>query len=55
MWGEGMGPFLPSPITFMAQEGSKVELFLSQNRTIMAGLLRGEDPYWKPLYEPYHI
>ena len=44
MWGEGMGPFLPSPGTFMAQEGSKVELFWSQNRTIMAGFLRGEDP-----------
>ena len=44
MWGEGMGPFLPSPGTFMAQEGSKVELFWSQNRTIMAGLLRGGAP-----------
>ena len=55
MWGEGMGAFLPSLGTFMAQEGSKVGLFWSQNRTIMAGLLRGEDPCWKPFYEPYHI
>ena len=55
MWGEGMGPFLLSPGTFMAQEGSKVELFWSQNCTIMAGLLRGEDPFWKLFYEPYHI
>ena len=44
MWGEGMGPFLPCPGTYMAQERSKVELFWSQNRTVMAGLLRGEDP-----------
>ena len=54
MWGEGMGPFFPSPGTFMAQEGSKVELSWSQNRTMMAGLLRGEDPFWKLFYEPYH-
>ena len=54
MWGEGMGPFLPSPVTFMAQEGSKVELSWSQNRTLMAGLLRGEDPFWK-LFFMSHI
>ena len=35
--------------------GSKVELSWSQNRTMMAGLLRGEDPFWKLFYEPYHI
>ena len=49
------GAIFASPGTYMAQEGSKVELSWSQNRTMMAGLLRGEDPYWKPLYEPYHI
>ena len=26
-----------------------------KNRAVVAGLLWGEDPAWKPIYAPYHI
>ena len=39
----------------MAQEGSKIWLFLGQNRRILARVLWGDDPTWKLFHEPYHI
>ena len=50
-----LGPFMPSPGTLMAQEGSKIWLSLGQNLRILARLLWGDDPTWKLFHEPYHI
>ena len=37
MWEGGVGPLLPSLGTYMAQEWSKIWLFLGQNQAFMAG------------------
>ena len=51
----GLGPFLPSPGTLMAQEGSKILLFLGQNLKILARSLWGDGLSRKLFHEPYHI
>ena len=47
-----MGPFLPSLGTYMAQEWSKIWLFLGQNQATMAGWFQGGDPAWKVFSAP---
>ena len=54
MWEGGLGPFLPSLGTYMAQEWSKIWLFLGQNQATMAGWFQGGDPAWKVFSVPYH-
>ena len=51
----GTDLFCPSPGTFMALGGPKYGYLGGKNRAVLAGLLWGEDPAWKPIYAPYHI
>ena len=54
MWEGGVGPFLPSLGTYMAQEWSKIRQFLGQKQATMAGWVQGGDPAWKVFSVPYH-
>ena len=52
----GTDPFCPSPGAYYGTGGGpKYGYFGGENRAVMAGLLWGEDPTWKPIYAPYHI
>ena len=50
-----MGPFLPSPGTVLGSEGSKIWLFVGQNKASVAGWFQGGYPTWEVFHEPFHM
>ena len=56
MYGRWYWPILSiSRCLLWRKGGPKYGYFGGEYRAVMAGLLWGEDPTWKPFYAPYHI